>query len=42
MARFEADAAMLAEPALDVEVALVRALLRLIELLALQGTLYGQ
>lgn len=42
VARFEADAAMLAEPALDVEVALVRALLRLIELLALQGTLYGQ
>ncbi len=39
--RFEADAAALAEPALDVEVALGRELLRLMQTGAPQGTLYG-
>lgn len=41
VARFEADAAALAEPDLDVEVDLAQDLLRLMELRAPQGTLYG-
>ncbi|MBK9035658.1 MAG: VWA domain-containing protein [Myxococcales bacterium] len=42
LARFEADAAALAAPDLPVEVDLAQDLLRLIELGAPQGTLYGQ
>jgi Ca-activated chloride channel family protein len=42
VARFEADATALAAPDLPVEVDLAQDLLRLIELRAPQGTLYGQ